>query len=91
MEFRCVEGRNIALAADTFDLGISLADTNDFEELTIGPATGFAPNGYGTKADGWVQSNRPMLDWLRMASMRQRKSGHDSAGMMAASCAQYSR
>lgn len=36
----------------SFDLGIGLGNVDDFEELTIAPATGFAPNGYGTKADG---------------------------------------
>ncbi len=41
----------------SFDLGIGLGNVNDFEELAITAPVGFAPNGYGTKADGSPDSN----------------------------------
>lgn len=44
----------------SFDLGISLADDGGFQELAIAAQTGFAPNGYGEKADGSPDSNNAL-------------------------------
>lgn len=44
----------------SFDFGISIANDSSFEELSITAPTGFAPKGYGTKADGSPDPNKAL-------------------------------
>jgi hypothetical protein len=46
----------------SFDLGIGLGDSSAFKELAITAPAGFAPNGYGEKADGSPDSDNA-LSW----------------------------